>query len=191
VADVLQTSAWDLIPVISELRGIIRGGQTASWASRQTGFGDEQLALQAWYNCSYGYCHYPSVAVSGPQAAVVGGPMPTTPLVDVYSTGMGELAGNVTQLVTEAVTGRVIRTFREPEVNVSVPIGSRTLRISRIAPLGNEVPLDLTEFRSISANLPHFHAQVLDEAGGVLDFQGLQWHRPLDDVFYLLTGRRP
>jgi hypothetical protein len=117
--------------------------------------------------------------------------MPETPLVDIYSAGMGELMGNVVQLGLEVIGGRTLRRLPEPEMDLRIPVGSRTLRVSRVAPLGNAVRLDLTEFRSISGNLPHFHAQLLNELGGVVRSQSYNWHRPWDDLFYLLMHRRP
>jgi len=189
--DAFGYNIWDLVPGVGELRGMHRGWQTMSWAHAQRGFYEEQLALQAWYNCSYGLCHYASATALGPQTTGVGGPMPLSLHVDVYSAGMGDLVGNGVQFGIELLMLGAIRRMPELEPNVTIQTRSGSQTIVRVAPAGNRAPLDLGDFRSVSGNLPHWHAQVRDVTGRVLDFQGVDWHRPWDDFFYWIVGRRP
>jgi hypothetical protein len=100
--NLLEENGWDLIPILSNMRGIVRGSQRASSAAQQPGFADEQAALQGWYNECYGGCHYPDYVDNGPGYSSVGGPMPNTPLVDTYSQGMGEAANGVVSLAIDA-----------------------------------------------------------------------------------------
>jgi len=117
--------------------------------------------------------------------------MPLSLHVDVYSAGMGDLVGNGVQFGIELLMLGAIRRMPELEPNVTIQTRSGSQTIVRVAPAGNRAPLDLGDFRSVSGNLPHWHAQVRDVTGRVLDFQGVDWHRPWDDFFYWIVGRRP
>jgi RHS repeat-associated protein len=99
--DAIGNNALDSIPVVSNVRGMIRGSQTSMWASQQAGFGDQQAALQTWYNNCYGLCHYADAVVPGSPNTPIGGPMTDVPLVDTYSQGMGEAVNGAVGLVID------------------------------------------------------------------------------------------
>ncbi len=96
--EILDENGWDYVPVVSDVRGVVRGIQTMDVASGQPGFLDQQAALQTWYNNCYGVCHGSSPIPGSPS----GGPMPNVPLVDMYSQGMGEAASGATNLLMTA-----------------------------------------------------------------------------------------
>lgn len=105
VSGALKSNVLDVVPVVSDIRGVIRGSQRVNWASEQPDFQDQQADLQGWYNECYGNCHYSEHVESGPIYPNIGGPMPETPLVDIYSEGMGEAVGSAIDLgMTVAVT---------------------------------------------------------------------------------------
>jgi RHS repeat-associated protein len=105
--EVIGNNVLDSVPVVTNVRGIIRGVQTSMWASQQVGFSEQQAALQTWYNNCFGLCHYADhVAPSQPNIPI-GGPMPSTPLVDIYSAGMGEVAGNTVDLGLSVAMAKV------------------------------------------------------------------------------------
>ncbi len=92
----LNKNGWDSVPIVSDVRSIIRGAQNASWTSNQPSFNSEQNALQNWYDNCYGQCHYSDHI--NPKGQPAGGPMPSTPTVDTYSEGMGEAANGIINL---------------------------------------------------------------------------------------------
>ncbi len=87
-----------MVPIVSNIRGIVRGTQTASWSVKQPGFMEEQKAYQTWINNCYGVCH----GSSPEPGSLSGGPMPDVPLVDSYSQGAGEAGGNAMSLLIDA-----------------------------------------------------------------------------------------
>jgi RHS repeat-associated protein len=92
---ILGTNGWDYVPVVSDVRKIIRGSQMAYWTADQPGFMDEQISYQTWINNCYGVCHGARPEPFSP----LGGPMPDVPLVDMYSQGMGEAANGVINII--------------------------------------------------------------------------------------------
>ncbi|RME55668.1 hypothetical protein D6779_12235 [Candidatus Parcubacteria bacterium] len=97
--EILDNNLWDYVPIVSDFRGVVRGSQTASWASEQPGFDNQQAELQGWYNNCYGQCHYADSASDfGLTYPTMGGPMPDVPLVDIYSDGWGKMVGNIVDL---------------------------------------------------------------------------------------------
>ena len=94
---------WDLVPVVTDIRQIVRGSQNLTWASKQPGFENQQSAMQDWYNNCYGQCHYQDFVDPGSQQTIMGGPMPHIPLVDKYSEGMGDVGSGVTDLIITTV----------------------------------------------------------------------------------------
>jgi hypothetical protein len=169
-SDILGVNGWDYVPIVSDVRHIIRGTQTVYWASQQPGFMNEQLELQAWYNNCYGVC-YGLNPISG---SPFGGPMPNVPLVDVYSEGAGEAVGSGVNL---SISVSVIRSLPEPKIN--------TPRFGlRIAPFGNagEGPL--------ASQLPHIHFRIGPQLGKSYAGFGWRWHHPWDDICDLSTYLR-
>jgi hypothetical protein len=75
-------------------------------AQSQAGFYEQQTALINWQNHCYGLCHY-SEAQQDTIGVTVGGPTPSTPLVDQYSEGMGDVAGGTVNLALQTVTAGV------------------------------------------------------------------------------------
>ena len=105
--EVLGNNVLDSVPVVTNVRGIIRGVQTSMWASQQGGFSEQQTNLQTWYNNCYGLCHYADHLTPGQPNIPIGGPMPSTPLVDIYSAGMREVAGNTVDLGLSVAMAKV------------------------------------------------------------------------------------
>jgi hypothetical protein len=105
-AKVLDENGWDLVPGVSDIRHIIRGSQVAGWASQQPGFADQQAELLGWQNNCYGQCHYADATDLGPSYPSIGGPMPNVPHVDLYSSGVGEIASGFTNLV---ITSAIVK----------------------------------------------------------------------------------
>jgi hypothetical protein len=166
----LEENVWDYIPVLTNVRGIIRGVQTSRWASQQPSFQDQQAELRAWYNNCYGVCHGSS-PIPGYS---LGGPMPNTPVVDAYGQGMGETVGNVVDLGITVVAGSVVRTLPEPKLD--------TPRFGiRVAPFGNagDGPL--------ASQLPHFHFRLGPSTGTSYPGFGWRWHHPWDDIYRLFN----
>jgi len=163
-SDTLDYNAWDWVPIVSNIRGIVRGNQTANWAANRQGFWEEQKAYQTWLNNCYGVCHGASPVPGSP----LGGPMPDTPLVDIYSEGMGETAENVVDLGLIIANGSVIRTLPEPKLNTP-KVGIR------IAPFGNAGNGPLV------SQLPHFHFRVGPSLGESYPGFGWRWHHPWED----------
>jgi hypothetical protein len=103
----LKNNGWDRVPVVADVRGIVRGAQVAKWAAEQPEFMKQQNELQSWYGNCYGQCHYAETIKNNPSLSLAGGPMPETPLVDTYSEGMGEIGGNVIDLGLTAATTKI------------------------------------------------------------------------------------
>jgi hypothetical protein len=112
--EILDENGWDYVPVVSDVRKIVRGIQVMGVASGQPGFPDQQVALQTWYNNCYGVCHGSSPRPGSP----AGGPMPNVPSVDKYSQGMGEAASGATILLTTAATTAVAVNVASSKVQV-------------------------------------------------------------------------
>jgi len=164
----LKVNGWDLVPVVADVRGIVRGAQVVKWAAEQPEFMDQQKELQSWQNECYGQCHYTEATENDPGPSLAGGPMPETPLVDTYSEGMGEIGENVIDLGLTATTAKVMRGLPEPKIN--------TPRFGiRVAPFGNAGRGPLV------SQLPHFHFRI----GPYLEKSyygfGWGWHHPWDD----------
>ncbi|HSO27192.1 MAG TPA: RHS repeat-associated core domain-containing protein [Anaerolineales bacterium] len=104
----LGENGWDLVPILSDIRLVIRGSQVANWASQQPGFLDQQVKLLDWQNNCYGLCHYASVIDLVPSNSYIGGPMPDVPLVDIYSTGCGDAATGLTSLF---ISGAILKSY--------------------------------------------------------------------------------
>jgi hypothetical protein len=172
--DPLETNLWDLVPVITDFRGVIRGGQVSTWASAQPGFQGQQVALQGWYNNCYGQCHYADAVRLGPSYPTVGGPMPSTPLVEIFSESVGEIAGSVVDIGLTIATGAGVRTLPEPKLD--------TPRFGiRIAPFGNAGKGPL------ASQLPHFHFRVGPRIGQSYPGLGWHWHHPWEDITRLIN----
>jgi hypothetical protein len=157
----LGHNGWDWVPVVTDVRSIIRGVQVANVASQQPGFMEQQAALQHWYNNCYGQCHYADTPgyVAG---NIVGGPMPDVPLVDSYSEGMGEATSGAVNLGIQAVIIKTapVQTFARggPEWHV----GLETTKNMNIVHVGNHahygVHIAFGAIRPYVANL-HIYIQ--------------------------------
>jgi hypothetical protein len=157
----LGHNGWDWVPVVTDVRSIIRGVQIANVASQQSGFMDQQAALQHWYNNCYGQCHYADTPgyVAG---NIVGGPMPDVPLVDSYSEGLGEATSGAVNLGIQAVIIKTapVQTFARggPEWHV----GLETTKNMNIVHVGNHaqygVHIAFGAIRPYAANL-HIYIQ--------------------------------
>jgi hypothetical protein len=101
---IMAMTGWDLVPVVNDVRGIIRGTQIMKYESEQPGFKEQQTQLQGWQNNCYGQCHYSDSTKLGPSYPTIGGPMPSTPVVDKYSEGAGEAASGVVDIGITAAT---------------------------------------------------------------------------------------
>lgn len=168
VAKTLRIDGWDYVPVVTDVRGVIRGTEIVEWAAQQPDFGNQQTQLQTWYDQCYGQCHY-SQAVEIEQGYSIGGPMPDTPLVDIYSEGMAEAASGLIDLGMTAVLGAESRKLPEPKVNTS--------RFGiRITPFGYAGKGPLV------SQLPHFHFRIGPYLGESYDGLGWKWHHPWEDI---------
>ena len=172
---VLDDNLWDWVPVVGDIRSIVRGTQMANNASAQPDLWAQQGALQGWYDSCYGECHYPdALTVSGNTTS--GGPMPSTPLVDQYNAGMAEAVSGVVGLGQTVAIGSAMRGMPEPKLN--------TPRAGiRIAPFGNRNPAG-----PLASKLPHFHTRLGPDFGS--SYYGLGWdsHHPWDDFTKLLKA---
>jgi RHS repeat-associated protein len=103
VINKITDNGWDLIPFITNARGVVRGLQILDWADSQPEFFNQQRMIQNWYNDCYGQCHYSDSMDITRIPSSIGGPVPETPVVDIYSEGMGEVADNVIQLMYQTI----------------------------------------------------------------------------------------
>lgn len=96
-------------------------------------------------------------------------PLLNPPLVDSFSSGMGESAGGAISLTQTAILGKILR-YDPPELKFDSP------RFGiRIAPFGNPAgPLE--------SQLPHFHFRIGSKLGESYRGFGWRWHHPWDDI---------
>lgn len=161
-------NGWDYAPLVSDIRQIIRGIQTAKNTSQLPSFMNQEKASQSWHDNCYGQCHYPDYIDPEP-GTLMGGSKPETPLVDTFSSGMGETASGFVSIAQTVIIGKTMRNDL-PEPKIDTP------RFGiRIAPFGNagDGPL--------ASQLPHFHFRVGPQLGKSFDGLGWKWHHPWDD----------
>jgi hypothetical protein len=77
------------------------GAEKTNWATQQPTFMNEQSAYQSWQNNCYGQCHYSEAL--GSATGVLGGAMPETPVMDVYSEGIADIVTGTMDLVGSTV----------------------------------------------------------------------------------------
>ena len=175
----LRWNLLDLVPVVSEVRGIVRGTQTMQAASTQADFLPQQQQLTDWYSNCYGVCHYSEALGGAGQQGSIGGPMPEVPLVDTYSEGMADVVTNAVDLVLFTGLGKEVRGLPEPKINTP------TWGI-RVAPFGNA-----NKSGPLVSKLPHFHMRFGPELGKSFDGLGFGHHYPwenLDRLFKYLVN---
>ena len=169
----LERNLLDWVPILGQVRGIVRGVQMMDWADDQPGWGAEQKAINDWYQCNMS-CHFEDIEYD-PEVALAGPPT-DTPLNNVFGSGLHETTFSTIELGFA---------LKGPDFQ----LGERTW----VAPWGNRVPLinksPTRWFKGITGNLPHLHIGLPKSwrIKGLIE-TGAHWHRPWDDIVRVVTN---